>query len=253
MIYLLPHAVERTANRDPDHPAIRFGGETLSYGELADRSARLANVLTSEGVRRGDRVGIYMGKRLESAVAIHGIMRAGAAYVPLDPAAPEARIDFIVRDAAIRHLVTDPPRHSTVRRLAVAGSGLECVVGVEASSAPGIRSIGWADVSSAAAAAGAAPAIEQDLAYILYTSGSTGVPKGVMHTHRSALAFAEIAASTFGFGPEDRVSNHAPLHFDLSTLDYFAAAVPGATTVVIPEASSRSSPPASRDCWRTSG
>ena len=78
--------------------------------------------------------------------------------------------------------------------------------------------------------------IEQDLAYILYTSGSTGDPKGIMHTHRSGLAFARWAADDYGLRPTDRLSNHAPLHFDLSTFDLFAGALAGATTVVIPEA-----------------
>ena len=77
---------------------------------------------------------------------------------------------------------------------------------------------------------------EQDLAYILYTSGSTGDPKGIMHTHRSGLSFAEWAAATYGLRAEDRLSNHAPLHFDLSTFDLFAGALAGATTVIIPEA-----------------
>jgi amino acid adenylation domain-containing protein len=77
---------------------------------------------------------------------------------------------------------------------------------------------------------------EQDLAYILYTSGSTGTPKGIMHTHRSGLSFAEWAADEYGLQPSDRLSNHAPLHFDLSTFDFFAGAIAGATTVIIPEA-----------------
>ncbi|MEW6650926.1 MAG: AMP-binding protein, partial [Chloroflexota bacterium] len=77
---------------------------------------------------------------------------------------------------------------------------------------------------------------EQDLAYILYTSGSTGTPKGIMHTHRSGLSFAEWAVEVYGLQPEDRISNHAPLHFDLSTFDFFASAIAGAATVIVPEA-----------------
>jgi len=75
-----------------------------------------------------------------------------------------------------------------------------------------------------------------DLAYILYTSGSTGNPKGIMHTHRSGLSFAEWSAATYDLKPEDRLSNHAPLHFDLSTFDFFASSRVGATTVIIPTA-----------------
>jgi amino acid adenylation domain-containing protein len=77
---------------------------------------------------------------------------------------------------------------------------------------------------------------EQDLAYILYTSGSTGNPKGIMHTHRSGLSFAEWAAEEYGLRSSDRLSNHAPLHFDLSTFDFFAGSSAGATVVIIPEA-----------------
>jgi amino acid adenylation domain-containing protein len=76
---------------------------------------------------------------------------------------------------------------------------------------------------------------EQDLCYILYTSGSTGTPKGIMHTHRSALAWAEVSAAAYGLSRSDIISNYAPLHFDLSTLDYFGGARAGATTVIIPE------------------
>ncbi len=102
-----------------------------------------------------------------------------------------------------------------------------------------MRTASWADVAAAPAALPETRTIEQDLAYILYTSGSTGDPKGIMHTHRSALAFARWAADEYSLRSIDRLSNHAPLHFDLSTFDLFAGALAGATTVIIPEAVTR--------------
>jgi amino acid adenylation domain-containing protein len=240
MLYLLPQAIDRIAERSPDHEAIRFTGRHLSYADLARDSDRLAHVLAGQGVRRGDRVGIYLGKGTRAAVAMYGIMKAGAAYVPLDPGAPVARLALILRDCGIRHLVTDGPRADAARRLMdQEGVSLDCLVGAAPVGGRAERTVAWEVVEAAPAEPPDLRAMEQDLAYVLYTSGSTGVPKGVMHTHRSALSWAEISAHTYGIRPEDRLSNHAPLHFDLSTLDYFAAAVAGATTVVIPEAHTR--------------
>lgn len=235
MLYLLTHAVDRAAERAPWHPAIRFNQKALSYGELEKRSNQLAHVLIEHGVRRGDRVGIFMRKRLESAIAIHGSMKAGAAYVPLDPAAPAARIAFMLRDCGIRHVLTEAGQLPVLREAIADGEPLDLLVGVGSPDGCAHDAISWEDIDSAPTTFPETGTIEQDLAYILYTSGSTGVPKGVMHTHRSALSFAEIAARAYHLHAGDRLSNHAPLHFDLSTLDYFAGAVAGATTVVIPE------------------
>lgn len=239
MRYLLPHAIDRAAAQAPDREAIRCGGNALTYAALVDRADRLASLLRAEGVRRGDRVGIHAGKGLTAAVALYGIMKAGGAYVPLDPASPPARQAFIVRDCGIRHVVTEPARLSALRLLVGEGVPIECAVGVNEPPAAGVRGIAWSDVAAHSPAAPDPDLVEMDLAYILYTSGSTGTPKGVIHSHRSALAFARVAADTYGFRPDDRLSNHAPLHFDLSTLDYFGAAIAGATTVIVPEAHTR--------------
>lgn len=233
MNYLLPHAVDRAADHSPDRDAVRCGGASLGYGDLAGRSNGLAHRLVEEGIRRGDRVGIFMNKSVDVAVAMHGIMKAGAAYVPLDPFAPPARTAFVIRDCGIRHLVTTDSRLEQSGLLTEEGLGLSVLIGTEPRA--GLRTIGWDDVAPAAPP----PALaltEQDLAYILYTSGSTGTPKGMMHTHRSGLSFALWGASTYGLTAADRVSNHAPLHFDLSTFDFFAAEQAGATTVIVPEA-----------------
>lgn len=239
MLYLLPHAVDRAADDAPDSEAARCGDASLRYGELSARSSRLARVLRELGVRRGDRVAIHADKGILSPVAIHGIMKAGAAYVPLDPSAPRTRLELILRDCEIRHLVSEPSKTDAVLELARSGVPLDGVVGVEPRQEPGFDVVGWDEVESAPTLTADPGTTELDLSYVLYTSGSTGVPKGVMHTHRSALAFAGIAADTYGFRPDDRLSNHAPLHFDLSTMDYFSAAVAGATTVIVPEVYTR--------------
>jgi len=239
MISLLPHAIDRKAGRDPEHEAVCFSGSSLTYGELTCRSNQLAHVLKDRGVCRGDRVGIYAPKGLVSAVAVHGIMKAGAAYVPLDPSAPPARAALIARDCGIVHIVSDRGMASSIERLLGEGVNLRTAVGIDDEvHGPGSErniAVPWTEVAQARETAVESGATGDDLAYILYTSGSTGTPKGVVHTHRSAVAFAQAAAAAYDLSSTDRVTNHAPLHFDLSTLDYFAVAVAGATTVVIPE------------------
>lgn len=239
MLYLLPHAIDRAAQRTPDKDALRYMGASLSYATLAERSDRLAGLLRAQGVVRGDRVGIHAGKGLAAGVALYGIMKAGAAYVPIDPASPPARQAFIVRDCGITHIVTEASRLGALRQLLAEDVPIECAVGVNESPDERVRTFSWDDVDAHPAAPHDPDLVEMDLAYILYTSGSTGTPKGVMHSHRSALAFARVAADTYAFHGDDRMSNHAPLHFDLSTMDYFSTALAGGTTVIIPEAHTR--------------
>lgn len=233
MRFLLPHLIDAGAAARPDHPAIRCRDEELSYRELAARANGLAHALVEDGVLPGERVGIFMPKCVECAVALYGIMKAGAVYVPLDPTAPRERLEFVIRDCGIRRLVVHPRKRAMLGKLA-ASNDLEAVFGIDGPADLAARVIAWSDMP-AAAAPPATDITEDDLCYILYTSGSTGVPKGIMHTHRSALAWARVAASTYGLGHEDRISNYAPLHFDLSTLDYFAGALAQATTVLFPE------------------
>jgi len=235
MLFQLPQAVDRVAERTPDSVALVCRGDELTYGELYRRANALAHRLVSLGVARGDRIGIYADKTLDAAVAIYGIMKSSACYVPLDPRAPLVRVRQIVSSCDMAGIVTDAAHVAKLEELHGEGSSLRFAVGPSSADID-VPVIGWdsLDLSDG----GAPPdtgVMEQDLAYVLYTSGSTGVPKGIMHTHRSALSWAEVAASTYGFNPDDRLSNHAPLHFDLSTLDYFAAAVAGSTTVVIPD------------------
>jgi amino acid adenylation domain-containing protein len=110
-------------------------------------------------------------------------------------------------------------------------------LGLGQSSELATRSIDWSEITLATGLSSPlVQLMEHDLAYIMYTSGSTGNPKGMMHTHSSGLAYTKMAVKTYDVGHADRLSNHSPLHFDMSTFDYFAGPLAGATTVIIPEA-----------------
>lgn len=233
----LPQAIDATAERAPERVAMRCLDASLKYSELAMRSNQLANVLAATGLRRGDRVGIFMDKCLEIPIALHGIMKAGGAYVPLDPAAPIDRFQTVVRDCGIRHVVTAPNKLEPMQS-AAQDTSIEYLFGVDSDPAePRWQAMSWKEVYAAQADRGPPVRIvESDLAYIIYTSGSTGQPKGIMHTHASSLSFSRWAAQEYGLRPDDLLSNHAPLHFDLSILDFFAGAVAGCATSIIPEA-----------------
>lgn len=241
MINLLHQILDESAQRHADHEAMRFGGRALTYGEWLRQADALAAALVEGGVRRGDRVGIYLNKCLETAIAIYGIWKAGAAYVPLDPAAPVARTAFALNDCAIRHIVTQPGKADAVRALAGLAV-LDSAVGLDPADGLPARCLPWREVDTLARAGARAnpqAMTEDDLAYVMYTSGSTGTPKGLMHTHASGLSYARLSAETYGISQNDRLGNHSPLHFDMSTFEYFTGPLRGATTVIIPEAVTR--------------
>jgi len=234
--YLLFHALEYYADISPEQEAVRLSGDHLTYQQLSERSNQLAHALLELGVRRGDRVGIYFNKCLESIVSLYGIMKAGAAYVPLDPFAPVERLRFVIRDCDIRVLLSDDQKLESTLEILDGQEDAVQLIGPEIKQKTTNSVATWSELySSSNITLPELQLTEQGLAYILYTSGSTGVPKGIMHTHRSGMSFAEWAVSTYGLLQSDRLSNHAPLHFDLSTFDLFAGHLAGATMVVIPE------------------
>ena len=234
MVFLLPDAVSGTAQAAPERQAIVCRKESLTYGQLEQRTNQLARILVDQGVRRGDRVGIFLDKSIESAVALYGIMKADAAYVPLDVTAPPARLDYVIKHCGIRHLVTAPnKRRALVQLLATPDCPIESLLGAPAIEGIRARHVTWKDISLTSSATIDSGCLDQDLAYIMYTSGSTGEPKGIIHTHASGLSYAKWAHDVYSLRPEDRLTNHAPLHFDLSSFDFFASALAGATTVIV--------------------
>ncbi len=236
---LLPHLVAEAANRFPGRIALRDTRGVMTYAQLDRRADQLAFALREAGIRPGDRVGLFLNKCNEAIVGIYGILKAGAAYVPLDPAAPAQRLGYITRDCGVRCLVTHREKSREWSGLVGAGAPLQHLVvldarGDEGATPEGVRCLGTDALEAAPTAAHTVEGSSGDLAYILYTSGSTGQPKGVMLSHRNALAFVGWCHDYFGGTPEDVFSNHAPLHFDLTILDIFAAAMAGAALAIVP-------------------
>ncbi len=236
MAYLLQQLLLGSANRFPDKTAVWAAGRSITYRELNERSNQLAHSLRHRGVKKGDRVGLYFPKSVESVISMLGVLKAGAVYVPLDPNAPAARIRYILANCGTKLLITTSPKLQSISPAPLVEGGYSILIDQNSKANPDDHWIGWDALSSFPA--GDSPpcdSVDTDLAYILYTSGSTGDPKGVMLTHRNALTFVDWCAETFRVQPEDRLSNHAPLHFDLSVFDIYNGLAAGATIYMVPE------------------
>lgn len=235
LIYTLPQILDNAAKVSPHKEAFKFMDTSITYTELQTKANQLAQYLATIGVQKGDRIGIYMNRCLETTIAVFGIMKAGAVYIPLDPFIPLSRILFMIEDCAMHYLLTTPAQNRKITAIADKADGLKSIIGT--STRLEVSTVSWDEIFSISLS-DYQPVwvIEEDLAFILYTSGSTGTPKGVMHTHHSGLALARLAADLYDFGPDDRIGNFAPLHFDPSTFGYFSVPLVCATTIIIPDA-----------------
>jgi amino acid adenylation domain-containing protein len=218
-----------------DHTAIEEpGGGKINYRDLVDLTDRLRDRLVTMGVKKGDRVGIYMKKSIDAVASIFGILKTGAAHVPVDPTAPPSRNAYIHNNCAVKAVVVEKKLEPAYREeLAKLGEVPPMIVIDGTGGGKSLRA-----ALEALGSAPAAPTAENsadDIAYILYTSGSTGKPKGVILTHGSAIAFVDWCSEAFDPKPEDRFSNHAPFHFDISVLDLYTALKHGCTLVLVGE------------------
>ena len=218
----------RVAVVDPD-------GGSLTYAELDDAANRVAAFLLHSGVASGDRVGIVQPKSVRTVAALFGIMKAGAAYVPADWTAPPERCRTIMRDCAVQALFVDDRCASiAVDQDGVRTAPTTILTGQGATgqdATPG--TVQWREVLAHRPGSTAIRIDADQLAYMLYTSGSTGVPKGVMLSHRNATSFVDWCSSVFAPTENDRFSSHAPFHFDLSVLDIYLCIKHGGTLFLI--------------------
>src|SRR5215467_10249637 len=239
MAYTLHQLLIESAARHPDAEAVRLRNEAITYRELETRSNQLAHALIKSGVVPGDRIGIYLQKSPAAIVSIFGVLKTGACYVPVDANAPGPRLLEIAHQCEFRALITSCTLSEKLRSTSTQKWPMSAVFFVDdLADLAGLAPAGFSFADALPSQSVTPPSVKvisHDLAYILFTSGSTGIPKGVMLSHLNALTFVNWAFDTFGITAQDRLSNHAPFNFDLSVLDIFVAVKAGAAISLVPE------------------
>lgn len=204
-----------TADCNPDRIALRFKGSVITYGALAELTDRVAAGLQGLGLKRLDRVGVYLPKTVETVAAFFGITRAQGVFVPVNPLLKAEQVGYIVRNCDVRVLVTSRDRWAEVRANLSDKHTVERVVLVDTAGSSGPE-ISWADlVASAPGVVNLSrPVIDIDMAAILYTSGSTGKPKGVVLSHRNLITGAVSVSTYLENHVDDRLLAVLPFSFD---------------------------------------
>ncbi len=230
--------LDASARARPNHPAVEeAGGAAISYAELAALTDRARDRLVALGVKPGDRVGVYIPKTIDTLGAIFGALKAGAAYVPVDPTAPASRNGYIFANCAVRVVFAEASLVPGLQRELAVNGASPVVIPVEGCGGGGpLRAaLDRLEKESPAPEARTHVPKADDLAYILYTSGSTGKPKGVMLSHENAKVFVDWCSDHLKPRADDRFSSHAPFHFDLSILDIYTPIKHGCTLVIVGE------------------
>jgi amino acid adenylation domain-containing protein len=236
---LLQNWISRAAQQRPEAVAVVMQDQSLTYGQLEESANRLARLLQAAGCRRGDRVCFAIPKSPAAIIAIAGILKADCIHVPIDTSSPAPRVSKIIRSSEPRYILGVESSSGLLEELFAQGEFKDSVgVGwMETSPAehgnfsPKFQ---WKDSIGYSAQPLASSQCADDPAHILFTSGSTGEPKGVVITHANVIHFVEWATRYFGITGSDRVSCHPPLHFDLSVFDIFGAFAAGAQLDLVP-------------------
>lgn len=241
---LLQQSLEYQAEIRPDAIAIDEGARSITYRALRDSMNAIAGALMSLGVRRHDRVVVLLDNGINATSTIVAALRTGGCYVPINPAFPGPRAAAVLDDSEPAAIVTSRAYLSKLSEIvAVATRPLKTVIlmvlDAEAGAVPPPLREAFREVLGAPPAA-TQPlppclAVEEDLAYIMYTSGTTGRPKGVMVSHRNVKSFVLWANDEFKLTPADRMSHHSRISFDLSVFDIFGCLFAGATNCPVTE------------------
>ncbi|WP_068773804.1 non-ribosomal peptide synthetase [Paenibacillus sp. FJAT-26967] len=223
---------EMQVGRTPDAIAIRSGDLELTYQELNMKSNRLAERLREEGVERGDAVGVLLDRGAHAIIAMIGILKAGGAYVPLDPNYPVERVMYVIAHCGARVLITEEELTGTFADPIESHSNLQRILLMNESSDPHknprYRYLDPSETRQAEQEEGAQISPDH-LMYIMYTSGSTGQPKGVMVTHRNAANYLLWSIKELGIRAEDRMLLVSSISFDISVFEIFGALLSGAS------------------------
>lgn len=234
MDFLLHHLVRTSAQRQPAKEALVHGPERLTYEDVARRTLGLAAGLRRAGLRRGDRVGIYLDPSVAQVLSIFAASQAGGVFVPINAGLFPEQLKHIANDCGITALITTPAKLSALQRTLKEVPSLEFVVAT-AGDRPDVSVPvhSFEDLCAAPPAGLADVAIEKDLAAILYTSGSTGKPKGVMLSHAQMLAGASIVSTYLEITAVDRILAVLPFSFDAGLNQLTTAFQQGGTLVLI--------------------
>ncbi|MFI5511734.1 amino acid adenylation domain-containing protein, partial [Mycobacterium sp. NPDC051804] len=207
--------------RVPEEIAVSCGDRSLTYRELDEASNRVAHTLTGHGVGPGQRVALLASRSVEAIVAVLGVLKSGAAYVPIDPGHPDARIDFMLADAAPMAAITTAGLRSRL-------NGYDLLILDVEESCTAVSSFSELPVPAA-----------EDIAYLIYTSGTTGVPKGVAINHRNVIELLAALEPRMELAGQVWSQWHS-LAFDVSVCEMWGALLYGGRLVVVPESVARS-------------
>jgi len=237
MSYLVHHLIRDTASCRPEATAVIHGDQHLTYGELQTSVERIAGGFSALGVQAGERIAIYLDKCLETVVAVFAASAAGGVFVPINPQLKAGQIDHMLADSGASVLVTSRHRVATLGDVMAQHPSLHTVVVIDEPTTndalPNQSGIThWSALASEPVAARPAR-VETDVAALLYTSGSTGLPKGVALSHRNLVAGAASVTDYLGNTPDDRLLAVLPLSFDYGLSQLTTAFQVGASVVLL--------------------